>query len=387
VKEFGSALDVATFIQFSKLVADSPTSESVSSILAETIVEKWGGLHALVLGTTDSGGFSLLSSYGSLKSELSQLDFSELGSIAELHDAVIRISGDRNHFRAFPLISNAGLFGVVGVLYTDETSPGEKGWRLIEGLTELTAISLNKAYQHQQLKQALDDLRASQDVMVRTEKFRALGEMSAGIAHDLRNLLNPLQLYTDHMRDVLDNRAELLDALGRMDRVLARGVETVERLKDFSRLRPDESEAVATSLNAMVEEAIEISKPKLAATELILELGSPPTVVLRPADCVTAIVNLIFNAVDAVQGKGRVTLRTGSTSGEAWIEVQDNGPGIPADIRGKILEPLFTTKGRQGTGLGVPIVYAFTQKHGGRLDIESEPGQGARFRMWFPAST
>jgi signal transduction histidine kinase len=189
------------------------------------------------------------------------------------------------------------------------------------------------------------------------------------------------------MRDVLDNRAELLDALGRMDRVLARGVETVERLKDFSRLRPDESEAVATSLNAMVEEAIEISKPKLAATELILELGSPPTVVLRPADCVTAIVNLIFNAVDAVQGKGRVTLRTGSTSGEAWIEVQDNGPGIPADIRGKILEPLFTTKGKQGTGLGIPIVYAFTQKHGGRLDIESEPGQGARFRMWFPAST
>jgi len=106
---------------------------------------------------------------------------------------------------------------------------------------------------------------------------------------------------------------------------------------------------------------------------------------LRPADCVTAIVNLIFNAVDAVQGKGSIAVRSGSANGESWVEVQDNGPGIPANIRARILEPLFTTKGKQGTGLGVPIVFAFTQRHGGRLDIESEPGQGARFRMCFPA--
>jgi signal transduction histidine kinase len=378
-------MEVSTLLEFSKLVADSQTSESVSSILAETIGQRWSGLQALVLGTTDSGGFSLLSSYGSLKAELSTLNFNEIGSLAELRAAVVRICADQGHFRAFPLISNAGLFGVVGVLYGDENSPGEKGWRLIEGLTELTAISLNKTYQHQRLKQALDELRASQDAIIRTEKLRALGEMSAGIAHDLKNLLNPLQLYTDHMRDMLENRTEMLDTLERMDRVLNRGLETVERLKDYSRLQPAESEAVATDLNAMVHEAIEISKPKLGATELVIELGTAPNVVLRPADCVTAIVNLIFNAVDAVQGKGRITVRTGSSAGGAWIEVQDNGPGIPADIRSRILEPLFTTKGNQGTGLGVSIVYAFMQKHGGRLDIESEPGHGARFRMWFPA--
>jgi len=135
----------------------------------------------------------------------------------------------------------------------------------------------------------------------------------------------------------------------------------------------------------MVREAIEISRAKLAAAELVVELGSPPLAMLRPADCVTAIVNLIFNAVDAIQGNGSVAVRTGTSDGESWVEVQDNGPGIPANIRAQILEPLFTTKGKQGTGLGVPIVFAFTQRHGGRLDIESEPGQGARFRMCFPA--
>jgi two-component system NtrC family sensor kinase len=105
---------------------------------------------------------------------------------------------------------------------------------------------------------------------------------------------------------------------------------------------------------------------------------------IRPADCVTALVNLLFNAADALQKKGRITVRTGVSDGGAWVEVADNGPGMPAEVKARILEPLFTTKGEQGTGLGVPIVYAFTQKHGGRLEIESELGHGASFRMWFP---
>jgi two-component system, NtrC family, sensor kinase len=175
--------------------------------------------------------------------------------------------------------------------------------------------------------------------------------------------------------------------LDRIDRVLTRGLETVERLRNFSRLTPEESEAVPTNLNLMVHEAVEISKPKLSTNQVVLELGDPPAVSVRPADCVTAIVNLIFNAVDATEGKGEITVRTGTSDGGGWIEVEDKGPGIPAEVRARLLEPHFTTKGKQGTGLGVSIVYAFTQRHAGRLDIESEPGQGARFRMWFPAAT
>jgi signal transduction histidine kinase len=103
------------------------------------------------------------------------------------------------------------------------------------------------------------------------------------------------------------------------------------------------------------------------------------------ADCVTAIVNLVFNAVDALEGKGTIAVRTGASDDGAWVEVQDNGPGISEEMKNRILEPFFTTKGNLGTGLGVSTVYAFTQRHGGRLDIESEPGGGARFKMWFPA--
>jgi signal transduction histidine kinase len=180
------------------------------------------------------------------------------------------------------------------------------------------------------------------------------------------------------------NRDEVLDTVGRIDRILVRGLETVERLRDFSRQSSDESEAVRTDLNVMVREAVEISRPRLGRIELKLELGSPSQIVLRPSDCVTAIVNLIFNAVDALQGNGRIIVRTGSAEGGAWIEVLDNGPGIPAEIKNRILEPFFTTKGEAGTGLGLALVYAFTQRYGGRLEIESELGKGAGFKMWFP---
>jgi signal transduction histidine kinase len=379
-------MEFSTLVRFSRLVADSSNSESVSALLAKTVVDRCEAHHAMVFGTGDSGEFNVLSSYGSCKSDMAQLRLAGVDTATELRGAVLAACQRQDYtFRALPLISNAGLFGVLGVICLVSRPLGDKHWTFIESLTELTAISLNKNYQHQKLQQAFDDLRVSQQTMIRTEKFRALGEMSAGIAHDLKNLLNPLQLYTDHLRDSVDNREEILDTTDRLDRVVARGLETVERLRAFSRLSPEDSDAMATDLNAMATEAIEISKAKLGNSKIVLELGSPPPVLLRAADCVTAIVNLIFNAVDAVQAKGTITIRTGVLNNGSWVEVEDNGPGISPEIREKIMEPLFTTKGNQGTGLGIPIVFAFTQKHGGRLDIESEPGNGAKFRMWFPA--
>lgn len=388
INNSGCKVEFSTLVQFSKLVSDSTTSEGIFSLLGQTVVEKCHAAHALVFGTTDSGDFTLLSSYGACDdSELSTLDLDGVGSIAELRSAVIKACGHHGYdFRAFPLISEAGLFGALVVSYSESQALTDSQWALVEGLTELTAISLNKTYQHQKLQKAFDDLRMSQDALVRTEKFRALGQMSAAIAHDLRNLLNPLLLYNDHLRDVVGNSGEALETLEHVDRILNRGLETVERLRDFSRQSSEQIAADRTDLNAMVREAVEISKPRLTGLELVLQLGTPPETLVRPSDCVTAIVNLLLNAADAVDGKGKITVRTGASGGGAWVEVADNGPGIPPEVKSRILEPFFTTKGDSGTGLGVSIVYAFTQRYGGRLDIESEPGQGARFKMWFPVA-
>ena len=381
-------MNVSTLVQFSKLVSDSPTSEGIFSALAKTVVQTCGALHALVFGTSDNGTFVLLSSFGACdEEEVRRLDLDRVDSLAELRSTIVKACAGRDYgLRALPLISEAGLFGAVVVLYLDAEPLDEAKWTFIEGLTELTAISLNKTYHHQRLQKAFDDLRMSQEALVRTEKFRALGQMSAGIAHDLKNLLNPLLLYTDQIHDCAGNRDEVLEISDRVDRILTRGLETVERLRDFSRQSSEETDAVPVDLNTMAREAIEISKPRLSGIKLILQLGTPPATSVRPADCVTAIVNLLFNAADALEGKGTITMTTGSSQGGAWIEVADNGPGIPPDIKHRILEPFFTTKGDSGTGLGLSIVYAFTQRYGGRLDIQSEPTHGARFKIWFPAT-
>jgi signal transduction histidine kinase len=381
-------VEFSTLVQFSKLVSDSSTSEGIHSLLAQTVVEKCGVFHALVFGTADTGEFTLLRSFGGCSEEkIHGLDLSGVGSMGELRAAIVKGCGDtRYNFRSLPLISDAGLFGALVVLYSDSQPFEQSRWPLIEGLTELTAISLSKTHQHQKLQKAYDDLRLSQEALVRTEKIRALGQMSAGVAHDLKNLLNPLLLYTDLMRDSAGDREEVLEITKSIDRILVRGVETVERLRDFSRQSSEEAQPELTDLNAMVREAVEITKPRLGPNQLTVELGAPPQIWIRPADCVTAIVNLLFNAADAVEGKGAITLRTGGSEREAWIQVEDNGPGIPPEVMSRILEPFFTTKGSLGTGLGVPIVYAFTQRHGGRLDIESEPGRGARFTMRFPVN-
>src|ERR1051326_4501264 len=105
----------------------------------------------------------------------------------------------------------------------------------------------------------------------------------------------------------------------------------------------------------MAREAIEIIRPRLTGIELVLQLESPPLTVIRPGDCVTAIVNLLLNAADALQGRRRITVRTGDAMGGAWVEVEDSGPGMPPEIKSKILEPFFTTKGDLGTGLGISI--------------------------------
>jgi signal transduction histidine kinase len=380
-------VDISTLVQFSRLVSDSSSSEGVFSLLAETVVEKCGAIHALVFGTDANGDFNLLASHGACEEEkVHSVDLEGVGTVAELRNAVMEACSPGYKFRALPLISEAGLFGALVVLYSESHLFNEAQWTFMEGLTELTAMSLSKAYQHQKLQKAFDDLRISQDALVRSEKFRALGQMAAGIAHDLKNLLNPLLLYTDLIREAAREPDEVLSISGRVERILTRGLETVERLRDFSRQSSEEAEAVPTDLNSMVHEAVEITRPRLSGIEVVLQLGTPPAAFTRPADCVTAIVNLLLNAADALEGKGTIIMSTGSSKGSAWIDVADNGPGMSAEVKSKILEPFFTTKGEGGTGLGLSIVYAFTERHGGRLEIESEPGHGAKFKIFLPTA-
>jgi signal transduction histidine kinase len=287
-----------------------------------------------------------------------------------------------------PLVSTGDLYGVL-VLLTDAEHPlDDLQLVLATGFADLAATALGKAAQYAALSQSFAQLRASKEALARSEKLRALGQMAAGVSHDIKNILNPLHLQLQLLRRRLPPGAESAEEIvQRMEEVVRFGVDVVERLREFSRQDP-EREAEPVQLERVLETAMDLCGPRVpsgARIELRREPGDGPTVLARRSELVTAVVNLVFNAIEAMPGGGTITVRTGAAKDGGWIEVADDGPGMPPEVERRMFEPFFTTK-EQGTGLGLAMVYAFVHRHSGELTVDTAPGRGTRLRLWFPAA-
>ncbi len=236
-----------------------------------------------------------------------------------------------------------------------------------------------------------EQLRQSEIALARSEKLRALGQMAAGITHDLKNLLAPLWLHLQVLERTL-RKGVTTDAQGSIDemrQVLDRGIRTLERLREFSR-QSAERRPEQVDLNRVARDAVEVARPRMASGRRAMctitqHDGDPPRVLAQQDEVVSAVVNLVINAIDAMPDGGDICLRTGEERGGAWIEVTDDGPGMTSEIEQRVFEPFFSTKGAEGTGLGLAMVYACVMRHGGAISLKTAPGEGAAFRLWFPA--
>jgi signal transduction histidine kinase len=235
-------------------------------------------------------------------------------------------------------------------------------------------------------------LKTSEAMLERTEKLRSLGQMAAGISHDLKNLLNPLALHLQMAERALDAHklGDVKEALGEMKGAIARGVQVIDRLRDYSRQTP-ESVHQQVDLRAIALEASELARPRMGTRagrkfDLVQDCVPVGSVLGHQTDLVSAVLNLLVNAVDAMPSGGTVTIRTGASDGKVWLAVSDDGVGMPRDVRDHIFEPFFTTKGAEGTGLGLAMVYACVVRHGGDIDVQSEPGKGSTFTLRFPVA-
>lgn len=311
----------------------------------------------------------------------------------ELEREVLHVaSGRYAAARAAVLASNGELFGSLIVLFATDAHPSPSQLELLPALADLTATSMGAVAQLERLEQANSELRSTRLAVARSEKLRALGEMAAGVSHDLKNLLNPLVLHLQLLQRQLKNAdVGVRESLDEMATILKNGNQMLERLRQFSRQSPDVSLG-AVSLDVVAEEALSIAKPRMASNKtamptVVRELGSPPQILAQKGEVVSAVVNLIVNAIDVLEKPGKIVVRTGADRGGSWIEVEDTGPGMSDEVRDHVFEPFFTTKGEAGTGLGLAMVYACMVRHSGTADVSSEPGRGARFRLWFPGQS
>lgn len=251
---------------------------------------------------------------------------------------------------------------------------------------ELAEVALRAAAAHTRKK-----LRRAEAALAQGEKLRALGQMAAGIAHDLKNLLNPLSMRLQLLdRQVMRSAKEATSQnVQEMRNILRTGVETLERLHAFSRQAP-EARTDAVDLNRIAHEAIELARPRLAARSgtpclIRVELGEPPLIKGNASELLLAAVNLLCNSIDAMPQGGTVTLRTSSDKGGALVQVIDSGTGMTQEVKARIFEPFFTTKGEAGTGLGLAMVYGTVMRHEGTITLTTEVGKGTTFSLWFPA--
>lgn len=237
----------------------------------------------------------------------------------------------------------------------------------------------------------ITERKLAQECAARSDKLRALGELAAGVAHNLNNSLT-----------VIQGRAQLLlmrsgadDTKKKSLEVITQAVgdcsQTLRRLLDFSR-RNSTRATVPVDLSELVTSSVEIARPKwqaesphkTGAIEVVVDAPRPVMAMGDSSELREVVLNLIFNAVDAMARGGVIEIGTcvDGTSAKFWVS--DNGAGMTQEIVTRIFEPFYSTKGERGTGLGLSASHGIIENHGGDIKVTSEVGKGTRFEVVLP---
>ena len=233
----------------------------------------------------------------------------------------------------------------------------------------------------------LTERRAWERAAIHSERLFSLGQLAAGVAHEINTPLANIMLIAESMR----RRATDEWTNSRVDSLMQQAesaARIVRGLLDFAR-RP-ETKVGEVDLGPLVAGSVEFLKGK-QSSDVELRVDVPPRPVMVHGDgaqIAQVVVNLLNNAYEALEGRGRVGVRVHADGEWAHIRVSDNGPGIPSEVQAHLFEPFFTTKPEgKGTGLGLAICHGIVQSHGGTIEVESEPGTETTFEVKLPLST
>ncbi|MBV8605420.1 MAG: PAS domain S-box protein [Pelomonas sp.] len=295
-------------------------------------------------------------------------------------------------------------------------------WWLVQDWTEMRRVERELQINYERIKQSNTRLEEAQNQLLQSEKMASIGQLAAGVAHEINNPigfvssnLSVLRKYVEPVFEMLTTlrgaapedfaavaqceiarveRAVDLDfaledlpqLLDESDEGLGRVKKIVQDLKDFSRV--DHADWLEADLNAGLDSTLNVVMNEVKYKARI----EKDYQALPPVRCIAAqlnqvFMNLIVNAAQAIAERGRITLRTRHDDGWVHVEVEDTGCGMSEEVRRRVFEPFYTTKPvGQGTGLGLSLSFSIVQKHGGRIDIDSTPGVGTTFKVSVPVA-
>lgn len=314
------------------------------------------------------------------------VDLTEASSDYELH---LHKLGFKT-FVAVPIVVELSPVGTLNLSWFENEAVDDDTIDVLNALAAHLAVAIKNTRLFSDLESTLAELRAAQERLVQTGRLEALGELAAGVAHDFNNVLGAIlgraQLLKNYMQD-----QTLRKNLDVIERAALDGAATVRRIQEFSK-----SQSVAAlepvEVDAMVREAVEYTQPRWhdrpsrdgIHIEVQVDCAETPMVRGNPQELREVLTNLIHNACDAMPTGGTLQLRTGSCSLGAFVEVADSGAGMPPEVRSRVFDPFYTTKGSRGSGLGLSVSYGIIQQHSGTIVVDSEIDQGTLFRIELP---
>jgi len=268
-----------------------------------------------------------------------------------------------------------------------------------EGGQEIGSVGIfTDLREHERMRRELSDLREhermrrelgeAQRQLVQAEKIASMGRLAAGVAHEINNPLAGVLIYADILMKEIKHNEHWRQDLEEIINQTLRCKQIVSRLLEFSRQSLEER--VVFDVNEVIGHCVEMlgRQALFHNIEIIQDLDSAlPQILGNPGELEQVFSNLIINAADAMDGKGRMTISSGAESEakQVILKFTDTGPGVAPEITEKIFEPFFTTKPvGVGTGLGLSVVYGVIQRHGGTVEVESHPGRGATFIVRLP---
>jgi two-component system sensor histidine kinase AtoS len=230
----------------------------------------------------------------------------------------------------------------------------------------------------------VSDVKALTLQLIRADRLAALGELTAGVAHEVRNPLGIIRASVQLMEDSECDRARVTAAAQVIKQEIDRLDRVIKALLDFGR------PAAPTMRPVAVEQVLEdvavfsTTFAKRSHVKVVDEYGAGvPDVMADPEQLKQVFVNLISNAVQAMPQGGTLTIRTGHENGFVFVRFSDTGAGIPEDVLAKVFDP-FVSMRDDGTGLGLTIVHRIVDDHDGHMEVTSEPDAGATFTVWLP---
>ncbi len=291
--------------------------------------------------------------------------------------------------------------------------------RVLQRTAELTVANAALQTEKKAQQELIKKLAEAHSQLLQSEKMASIGQLAAGVAHEINNPigfvssnLGTLQRYMQDMLKALtayenieaqlpvETRAALAEMKQQVDIAYMRkdvgnllsesmdGLQRVKRivqdLKDFSHMEKQEKQWA--NLEQGLDSTLNIVWNELKyKADVIKEYAGIPQIECIPAQLNQVFMNLLMNAVQAIDGHGRITVRTGVDGDNVWVEIEDSGKGIKPEHLSRIFDPFFTTKPvGSGTGLGLSLSYNIVQEHGGRIEVKSELGKGSVFRVVLP---